>query len=101
MVSLLDWQDVNDRTDTASIIRERTTRGLIIHDPRKRDTTANNGCEGVNAAGGRAERDPNESLLCWIRESEILFFRHHAQIVSGIFLSWSAKSENTVSLRSK
>ncbi len=85
MVSLLEWRDRNDRTDTASIIWERTTGGLIIHDPRKRDTTADNGCEGVNAAGGRAERDPNESLLCRICESEILFFSHHAQIVSGIF----------------
>lgn len=77
MISLLEWQDVNDRTDTASIIRERTTRDLIIHAPRKRDTTADNGCEGVNAAGGRAERDPNESLLCWICESEILCFSRH------------------------
>ena len=75
------------RTDALRVVGERVSGGFVVHHPGQSDTAADNGGEGVNAAGGRAEGDPNQRLLCRVGEPEILLFGHHAQIVPGVLPS--------------
>ena len=69
------------------VVGERVSRGFVVHHPGQSDTAADDGSEGVDAAGGCAEGNPNQRLLCRVGEPEILLFGHHAQIVPGVLPS--------------
>ena len=73
------------RTDALGVVGKRAPGSFVVHHPGQSDAAADNGGEGVNAAGGRAEGDPNQRLLCRVGEPEILLFSNHAQIVPCVF----------------
>lgn len=51
------------RTNALSVAGERVPGSFVVHHSGQSDTEADNGGEGVNVAGGRAEGNPNQRLL--------------------------------------
>ena len=72
------------RTDTVGVIWKRASRSFIVHDSGEGDASADDGCKGMDAAGGGGKHDPDQCLLCQISKAEGFLFSDHVQVVPGI-----------------